>query len=465
MADTAADSGSDLSSTPPGSNAVSPSNSFSSDKENGASPGASRIEKRKQESWQAQSSNARSDMGDASNKRRRISGKDPGGDGHAAHRRALALVNDTNYYDPEQDPEERRAVRKGLRDLATKLNDSRSEFIQAGSNGIRETIIKANELFKQVKQTSDATIDSRLLVNAADLSYKRTAQAILGDSDSGIDVEEFVSKCISFMRAMPVGEGSPSQTLSSQRQPHDRNAEDSDDDDDALNWDVLGRQACFPHNKRPPLSGFLYGPLSVQKRVRQQTQRRARQERIDPSQAIRPQQLQAEDLGRQETANLTAICTEIRKILVSTQQRGEKLATDVLSNMREPSRDQILEVMYKYNISDDGGVPLFKFCINPRSFGQTVENLFYVSFLVRDGSVGVALDASDLPTLHPSTPALPSEAQRKGLQKHQAVFSLDFETWRNLIEVFDIKKPLIPHRNEDAESSQVNRDMLVGQHI
>ena len=56
-----------------------------------------------------------------------------------------------------------------------------------------------------------------------------------------------------------------------------------------------------------------------------------------------------------------------------------------------------------------------------------------------------------------SQPEVPSEAQRKGLQKHQAVFSLDFDTWEELVEVFDIKECLIPHREEDEEAVQANR--------
>lgn len=283
--------------------------------------------------------------------------------------------------------------------------DSRAEFLQAGNDGIVRTIEKANEYFVHVKQTSDATIDSHLLVNAADLSYKKTTQLTLGDASAGIDVDEFVSKCISFMRRGPEDTAFvPPSSTQRHRQPTERRArgedEDSDDDvGDALNWDWLGRAACFRHNARPSVSGFLLGPLSVQKRVRQQTQRRAR-ERIDPSQAVRPQELQEEDLDKQETSDLTTLCTAINNLLRKTQQDGQAIVNRVLSQYDgEVTEELVQEVMDKYNVADDGGVPLFRFCINPRSFGQSVENLFYVSFLVRDGTVGISMDSRQLPTL------------------------------------------------------------------
>jgi hypothetical protein len=276
--------------------------------------------------------------------------------------------------------------------------------MQAGNIGIRETIEKANEIFQNVKQTSDATIDSRLLVTAADLGYKKTAQFTLGDASAGIDVDEFVSKCISFMRRGP---SDPDAAISSTQRRRPRTSgrsqadpdESDDETGDAMNWDWLGRAACLRHNSRPSVSGFLLGPLSVQKRTRLVTQRRAR-ERIDPSQAVRPQELQEKDLDRQETSNLTTMCANINKLLAETVTHGQNTVDRILSQMEEePTEELVQEVMAKYHVADDGGVPLFHFCINPRSFGQSVENLFYVSFLVRDGTVGISADSRQLPTL------------------------------------------------------------------
>ncbi|OJJ48346.1 hypothetical protein ASPZODRAFT_130338 [Penicilliopsis zonata CBS 506.65] len=330
--------------------------------------------------------------------------------------------------------------------------------MQEGNDGILKTVEKANEYFHKVKQTSDATIDSRLLVSAADLSFKKTAHLALGDSAAGIDVDEFVSKCIAFMRQGSTDSSTSLRPAGTQRRRHgrpsggtQRDPDDSEDDQgDAMNWDWLGRAACFPHNGRPCVSGFLLGPLSVQKRTRQQTQRRAR-ERIDPTQAVKPQELREEDLDKLETSNLTQMCAEINKLLSQTQLQGQQAVEAEMSQMAEDVPAEVVQdVMEQHCVADDGGVPLFHFCLDPESFGQSVENMFYVSFLVRDGLAGIATDSRGLPTIHAAKPYAPSEAQKKGIQKHQAVFSLDFETWEKLIEVYGIKKSVIPHRAEAA---------------
>lgn len=302
-----------------------------------------------------------------------------------------------------------------------------------------DTLKEAGELFRSVKNTSDATIDSRLLVTAGDLSLKKTQQLVLGDASVGIDLDDFVSKCVSYMRR------SPNSDVRSLRQDED---EDEDEDEgDALDWDYLGRTLCFPNNHRPALSGFLLGPLSVQKKVRQVSQRRARQERIDRTNATRPQELEQEDLDKQETANLTQICKQIEKHLVKIAvDGGAACEREIDDDMTDEEAQQI---MAKHHLSDDGGVPLLEFCVNPHSFGQTVENIFYISFLIKEGTVGLYRDSRGFPTLHTGEAMDPEEAQRQGLSRNQAVLSIDFDTWEELKNTFNIKKSIIPHREEE----------------
>jgi non-structural maintenance of chromosomes element 4 len=277
--------------------------------------------------------------------------------------------------------------------------DSRADYLQSASRGIAETVEKANELYKNVKQTSDATIDSRLLVSAADLSYKKTTQLALGDASAGIDVDEFVSKCITFMKQGPTGDEPDGATQPQRTRRRIQNDEvDEGDDGDALNWDWLGRQACFPHNMRPPVSGFLLGPLSVQKKVRQQTQRKAREARRNPADAVRPEEIQAKDLEKEST-NLTTLCEDIYRLLAQIQSKGNQDAEAELEERVEMDDNEVQDMLARHNMADTGGVPLFKFCVSPKSFGQTVENLFYVSFLIKEGRVGLEVDSRGIPSL------------------------------------------------------------------
>ena len=51
---------------------------------------------------------------------------------------------------------------------------------------------------------------------------------------------------------------------------------------------------------------------------------------------------------------------------------------------------------------------MFECIINPTSFGQSVENLFYLSFLIRDGVVSLDIDEeTEEPMI--STLPIPSE--------------------------------------------------------
>ncbi|RMD43569.1 hypothetical protein DV735_g1552, partial [Chaetothyriales sp. CBS 134920] len=372
-------------------------------------------------------------------KRRRI-GERTDGQGNS--------IMDKKYYDPDQDPEQRRRTKKGMRDLYSKLNDSKAEFVQNESRGLIETLTQADRFYKDVKQTADATVDSRILVTAADLSLKKVKKATLGDASASVDVDDFVAKCIAFMKR---GDHDRTAAETQQLTQRRRQAEDADPEEsgDTMNWNYLGRKACFLYNSRPCLSGFLLGPLSVRKKVRQQTQRRGNDARQAPSQLLRPIELSNEDLEKQESASLSQICKEIALLLQQTcRDRVARLEEEYNATEEVWSQDETRAKMQEYGLANDGGISLFEFCVNPKSFGQTVENMFYVSFLIKESTAGLGFDWDGLPTLQPCEQK--SLAERQQTQRNQAVFTLSFEVWEQIVDTFGIEKSIIPHREEQV---------------
>lgn len=378
-------------------------------------------------------------------------------------RRRTVEVNEDDSeidYDPDQDIEVRRRLRKGLRDLSKNLLENRAEFLNPNSTGLKDTLLKANQLSGQVKQTADATIDSRLLTTVADYSYKKTVALISGDSAQGVDVDEFISRCLSFMRRGAGEDGAPPTNTQRRRRGHDDEEDEDENDGEVVDWAYLGRHASVRNNSRPSVAGFLLGPLSLQKRVRAQVVRKAAF-RPNNLKETRPEVLQADDITKSE-AGLTTLCTQILKRLQKVQK--DAMNAVEAQGHEDMTDKEVAELMDRYGMSPDGGFAFFKFVINPHSFGQTVENMFYVSFLIRDGKVGVVMDDRGLPylsKLHPPIhtwhlidhsldfPEVSGKANGHEKARHQAVLAIDMETWEQLIDVFDIKEPMIKHREEE----------------
>jgi non-structural maintenance of chromosomes element 4 len=334
-------------------------------------------------------------------KRKRVADRDTPVE--RTRRRRMAEVDEDGSerddYDPDQDIEERRRVRKGLRDLNKRVTEHRSDFLAPGNTGLKDTLISADQWTNQVKQTSDATIDARLLVTTADLSYKKTVALTSGDTAQGVDLEDFLSKCRAYMRTAPAGEGEDGgqRASSSTQRRRGRHGDEDDEDGDMFDWAYFGRVACLPHISRPAVPGFLLGPLSVEKRAKRVVVRKAAL-RVNAIQETRPEVLQKGDIEKSENANLTTLCTQILARAKKVQADAmEKADNEVDENTM--SQKEIYAVLDKYGLSRQGDLALLKFIINPFSFGQTIENMFYVSFLIRDGKAGVTVGDDGMPYL------------------------------------------------------------------
>jgi len=101
---------------------------------------------------------------------------------------------------------------------------------------------------------------------------------------------------------------------------------------------------------------------------------------------------------------------------------------------------------------DYDAIPYFDFILDPTSFGKSVENMFHVSFLIKEGRAKMIVqdDRDDgLPYIRPMKEGKPGAAHHANEDsldnRNQAILSLDMEEWKEMIELLNITQPMIHH--------------------
>ena len=98
-------------------------------------------------------------------------------------------------------------------------------------------------------------------------------------------------------------------------------------------------------------------------------------------------------------------------------------------------------------IKTTGRIPLYLVVINPHSFGQTVENLFYTSFLIKRGLISMTVDPDTSVPWVQATDIQSSSSAKDDLEANsrmQAILAIDHARWTDLIDAFGITEPLLP---------------------
>ncbi|KAJ6626035.1 Nse4 C-terminal-domain-containing protein [Mycena sp. CBHHK59/15] len=294
-------------------------------------------------------------------------------------------------YDPDQDAEEKRAVRRSYRMLhKTFENPNPADYTV---EELRRGVAEADKIFEKVKNPQEATLDSSFFVKTTTINSQK-ARAMKSGTGT-FDVEDFITKLVGFM-----GGNRPPEDPSS-------DVSDAEEDDAPLEWKKIGRRA-LAKSRRVPAMGFMLGPLSIEQKQRASNKQRAKFEK-DKKDITRPQELKEEDIARSEnetTKNVATVAAVLSQVV---------------------------------------SINIFRLVVNPESFAQSVENIFYLSFLIRDAQATFQITDDGEPIVfaceEPS-----DEDLAEGLLKRQLIFEFDMKTWKRAIEVFQIKKPFIPTR-------------------
>ncbi|KAI8925050.1 Nse4 C-terminal-domain-containing protein [Entophlyctis helioformis] len=343
---------------------------------------------------------------------------------HQSSKRASMSNSNNNDYDDDDDPEglqsleERRQLRAQYRSIITETEEQR-QHMMSGDQSVDLTaqLKQVNDLFIRVKTTQDAALDSKALLHLAELSAQKIQRLKL---DGGsFDLDDFVSKLADKLSGRAPRAAQPRQ--------YGDDAQDADAEQDAeldaeqdaggkrrkMDWTLL-EPSVIRLSARAPVSGFMYGAIAAEPKQRERVKRTHKLVK-DVAKLRKPEELNESDIVQQEHETSTSV-QNIYASLVEV----------------EP-------------------VSLFAFFVNPQSFSQSVENLFHLSFLVRDGRVSVVDKEGDL-MLTTDEPPTEEDAQR-GIVNVQQILHLDMDMWEDIIKAYQITDPIIATRQSVAQAN------------
>ena len=122
---------------------------------------------------------------------------------------------------------------------------------------------------------------------------------------------------------------------------------------------------------------------------------------------------------------------------------------DLIDNDEHSTPDQVKKC-YKAlskKLGKGNAMSLFQFVIDPKSFPRSVENLFYTSFLIKEGKIVMEEDAENgYPLIRLKESAKGKDKHHKEVEKEKQrnahenhiIFQMDMPTWSKLIEKFNI---------------------------
>lgn len=310
---------------------------------------------------------------------------------------AASNSNGSKENGSSQDLTDSTDLRFKYRKLLFKTKEKRSELVRPESTGLLETLQEMNLLFSRVRNPREAVYDSHVLKLTSELGQEQAAN--LQTNMTVFDRSIFAEKLVTFMDGRRRG---------SQRE--EVKAE--------LDWAKLGKYATSMFNVTAKLD-LIYGPLAMEPIIKTRAAReRTVQRRPSEAEKKKPQQLQQEEQEESTTKEVQRILKAIHKL--TDPEQGT----------------------YKH-------VPFFEFITDPTSFPTTIENMFHLSFLVKDGKVKLYLDEEDVPVvkidIHHGAVITNTPGTTRAVNPSQVVISMSIQKWKELIEEFNITKSMIPN--------------------
>lgn len=217
-----------------------------------------------------------------------------------------------------------------------------------------------------------------------------------------------------------------------------------------FDWDLLGSQAGVCFNAAPSNVSFLNGPLTDGKILEvKQRQKRVRHQEDSEAEEENPEEVKGHT--DRNADQLSAIEKSMKDLYKTLKKKANTVYAENKRTLEEVHGEDLDSKLKKKLKRHGPKIDAVQYLFNPKSFTQTVENIFHFSFLVKKGSASLKVDKHGFGKfVGQDSPGglfctYVTESNHHPIPK-QAIVSLTMKDWRDLVKAHNVTKGDLPHR-------------------
>nr|XP_016457558.1 PREDICTED: non-structural maintenance of chromosomes element 4 homolog A-like isoform X1 [Nicotiana tabacum] len=281
----------------------------------------------------------------------------------------------------------RRVLRSHYLSVKSRISDERDDISKVDSDKFKSIIEEVERLHQRVQKPREQVADAEALLDITNT----LVTSVKAHGNEGVTPSDFVS-CL--LRDFGQEGGSSSIT---------------GEDRDSICWKYIG---CVVSHvfRSAPCCCTMIGPMNTEVKQRKTVVHR---KRMRPTERERPEELE-------ETVD------------------EEKTDTD--KNMAT-----MFQILRKHKT-----VRLENLILNRKCFAQTVENLFALSFLIKDGRADITIDEKGCHLVSPRNGPAANAVLSGEVSYSHFVFRFDFQDWKLMLGSVNAGEELMPLRTEAA---------------
>lgn len=137
-----------------------------------------------------------------------------------------------------------------------------------------------------------------------------------------------------------------------------------------------------------------------------------------------------------------------RVIMRETQAQMKSPENVTMANKEEESVEETVDkikrfIRHYYRINEKS-LDFYRLILDPHDFGKTIENMLYVSFLIRDGIITLVKDNRGILVIQLCSKEVTIQKRQVGVHANiQNVIFLNMEQWKILKDVYRVEKPML----------------------